>query len=207
MFYSSFLFLLFKVVDHIVKSVNHSNLNYFVFAAATHNSKIGFREVELVQDPLENGTSFYFKVNGQKIWAKGANWIPADAFSSRVDPNTYYQFLRSMVAANMNMIRVWGGGRYQDSGFYQFCDQLGLLVWQETMFACATYRTDSEFLSSVKEEVKHQVLRLQHHPSICLWSTNNENEAMLAENWFFFIIRISKKKLIILFMCFFFDQV
>jgi beta-mannosidase len=146
--------------------------------------RIGFREVELIQDPLPGGSSFYFKVNNISIWAKGANWIPPDAFSSRVTPTQYRRYLQSMREANMNIIRVWGGGQYGPDVFYELADEMGLLVWQETMFACATYPTYESFLASVSIEIAHQILRLQHHPSIILWSTNNENEVMLADNWY-----------------------
>ena len=119
---------------------------------------IGFREVELIQDPLPGGTSFYFRVNGRKVWAKGANWIPADAFSSRVTSLNVLSLFQSFLDANMNMIRVWGGGIYQPDWFYSLADTLGLLVRRICVcmsvfavhvyiFFCSELATFSSFLS------------------------------------------------------------
>eukprot|EP01118_Nematostelium_gracile_P012200 TRINITY_DN4427_c0_g1_i1.p1 TRINITY_DN4427_c0_g1~~TRINITY_DN4427_c0_g1_i1.p1 ORF type:complete len:481 (-),score=120.60 TRINITY_DN4427_c0_g1_i1:1153-2595(-) len=146
--------------------------------------RIGFRTVELNQDVVSNGNLFYFKVNGVPIFLKGANWIPADSFESRVTEKVLRNLLRSAKEAHYVVVRNWGGGIYQHDDFYDVCDELGLLVWEEFKFACAMYPVDNNFLSSVSEEVKYQVRRLQHHPSILVWSGNNENEAALAENWY-----------------------
>ncbi|KAJ7385973.1 hypothetical protein OS493_012305 [Desmophyllum pertusum] len=148
---------------------------------------MGFRKVNLVQEPIKGapGLGFHFEVNDLPIFLKGANWIPADAFEDRVTSSVLRNLLQSAVDANMNVVRNWGGGIYQHDEFYNIADELGLLVWEEFMFACAMYPTDEEFLNSVKEEVRYQVSgRLHHHPSIILWSGNNENEAALAENWY-----------------------
>ncbi|OQV25827.1 Beta-mannosidase [Hypsibius exemplaris] len=151
--------------------------------------KVGFRTVELVQEPLPGGNvsglSFYFRVNGVSIWAKGSNWIPAHSFQSSVTEDYVRWLLESTTAANMNMLRVWGGGYYETDFFYQTCDELGILIWQDFMFACAMYPTTEQFLATVREEVRSNVLRLQHHPSIVLWSANNENEVAYVENWYF----------------------
>ena len=145
--------------------------------------KVGFRTVELVQEPLLQGLSFFFRVNGKPIFMKGSNWIPAHVIPGS-DPNYYYELLYSAKEANMNMLRVWGGGIYELDTFYEVADELGIMVWQDFMFACAMYPADEETLEVVREEVRHQVSRLQHHASIALWAANNENEAALRGNWY-----------------------
>ncbi|TPX41019.1 hypothetical protein SeLEV6574_g06287 [Synchytrium endobioticum] len=130
------------------------------------------------------GQMFGFEVNGVPIFAKGSNFIPADCFESRVTKEKLRMLLQSCVEANHNMIRVWGGGIYQQDAFYDLCDELGLMVWQEFLFACALYPTDTAFISNVRKEVEHQLKRLMHHVSIVLWSGNNENEEALITGWF-----------------------
>ena len=154
--------------------------------STTVTRKIGFRTASLVQESYEGqkGSSFYFVVNDVPIFAKGVNWIPADAFESRVTPQKLALLLQSCKEANMNMVRVWGGGIYQSNDFYEICDRMGLLVWQEFMFACAMYPVRDSFLDSVKQEVEHQVTRLMSHPSIIIWSGNNENEEALITGWY-----------------------
>lgn len=144
--------------------------------------KIGFRQLELVREPDQKGESFFFRVNGLPLYAKGANWIPADSFDARNTPERLANLLKSACDAHMNMLRVWGGGIYESDRFYELCDELGILVWQEFMFACALYPADEEFLANVEAEARHQVRRLAHHPCIALWSGNNECEQGL--NWF-----------------------
>ncbi|RUP49332.1 hypothetical protein BC936DRAFT_142764, partial [Jimgerdemannia flammicorona] len=150
--------------------------------------RIGFRTAHLVQEPYpdqaEPGESFYFEVNEMPIFAKGSNVIPADAFESRVNIDAWKHLLQSCVDANYNMIRVWGGGIYQSNDFYAICDELGLLVWQEFMFACALHPTNTEFLDNVRGEVRDNIRRLAHHPSIVLWSGNNENEESIVKGWY-----------------------
>ncbi|XP_032876273.1 beta-mannosidase [Amblyraja radiata] len=150
------------------------------------SSTVYFRTVELIQEPVPGspGLSFYFKINGLPIFIKGSNWIPADAFLERVTFDVLQNLLQSTVDANMNALRVWGGGVYEQDAFYELCDKLGIMIWQDFMFACALYPTDKSFLASVEEEIIHQVRRLKSHPSIIIWSGNNENEAALATNWF-----------------------
>ncbi|KAK2519920.1 Manba, partial [Columba guinea] len=145
-----------------------------------------FRTVELVQEPIPGspGLSFYFRINGRPIFIKGSNWIPADSFQDRVTYDTLWLLLKSAADANMNALRVWGGGVYEQDEFYDICDELGMMIWQDFMFACALYPTDQNYLESVRAEVSHQVRRLKSHPSIILWSGNNENEAAIASNWF-----------------------
>ncbi|KAL4641879.1 beta-mannosidase [Arapaima gigas] len=145
-----------------------------------------FRTVELVQKPISGspGLSFYFRVNGMPIFLKGSNWIPAHSFQDQVTPEMLQNLLQSVVDANMNTLRVWGGGVYEQDLFYSKCDELGIMIWQDFMFACALYPTESDFMETVREEVIHQVRRLKSHPSIIVWSGNNENEAAIANNWF-----------------------
>lgn len=141
--------------------------------------KIGLRTIELVQEVEEKGKSFYFKLNGKPIFIKGANIIPLDNFLPRVTDSLNHSLVINAKNANMNMLRVWGGGVYADDAFYDACDANGILVWQDFMFACAMYPGDSHFLESVKQEVIDNVTRLQNHPSIALWCGNNEND----EGW------------------------
>eukprot|EP01064_Diplonema_japonicum_P006688 TRINITY_DN1452_c0_g2_i1.p1 TRINITY_DN1452_c0_g2~~TRINITY_DN1452_c0_g2_i1.p1 ORF type:complete len:853 (+),score=209.75 TRINITY_DN1452_c0_g2_i1:755-3313(+) len=147
---------------------------------------IGFRTVELVQDETldMSGRTFYFKVNGVGVFMKGANFVPADAFETRVTHDRLEDLFNSFYDANFNAIRVWGGGVYQQDYFYDLADKHGILLWQESMFACAMYPADDSFLSSVEAEITHQVNRLTHHPSLVVWSTNNENEAALVQDWY-----------------------
>jgi beta-mannosidase len=141
--------------------------------------KIGLRTIELVQDKDEFGTSFYFKLNGKPVFMKGANYIPQDSFIPKQTPSSYYKLVQNARKANMNMLRVWGGGVYADDEFYNACDANGILVWQDFMFACAMYPGDEKFVENIKHEVIDNVNRLQNHPSIALWCGNNE----IDEGW------------------------
>lgn len=158
----------------------------FLFSLRKNNTKldertikVGLRTIELVQEKDNIGTSFYFKLNGVPVFMKGANYIPTDSFLPRVSTSTYTSVVQNAVDANMNMLRVWGGGVYADDAFYNECDEKGILVWQDFMFACAMYPGDKAFLNNVKEEVVDNVTRLQNHPSIALWCGNNESD----EGW------------------------
>jgi len=145
------------------------------------SQRIGLRRLELIREADAAGESFFFRINGVPLFAKGSNWIPSDSFDSRLDDDQVDWELRSAAAANHNMIRVWGGGMYERERFYTICDQVGMLVWQDFMFACARYPADRAFLDSVSSEVRHQVRRLQHHPCVALWCGNNEiQETMLS---------------------------
>ncbi len=141
--------------------------------------KIGLRTIELIQEKDKVGTSFYFKLNGIPVFMKGANYIPDDSFMTRVSDSIYKVRVKDAVDANMNMLRVWGGGIYADDAFYEECDKNGILVWQDFMFACAMYPGDEAFLENVKQEVIDNVNRLQNHPSVAIWCGNNEND----EGW------------------------
>lgn len=137
--------------------------------------RMGIRAVELVAERDAAGESFYFKLNGKRVFAKGANYIPQDMFQDRVTPAQYKRLLDDAVTANMNMLRVWGGGIYEDDLFYQLCDARGILVWQDFMYACAMYPGNGKFLKNVAAEAYEQIERLRQHPCIALWCGNNEN--------------------------------
>ncbi|WP_313030497.1 glycoside hydrolase family 2 TIM barrel-domain containing protein [Soonwooa sp.] len=144
--------------------------------------RIGLRTIELVQEKDEKGKSFYFKVNGKLLYIKGSNWIPADSFLPRITKEKYHKLIADAKDANMNMIRVWGGGIYEDEEFYKACDENGILVWQDFAFAGSFYPSDESFHENVKKEVKSQVKRLQNHPSLALWCGNNEADEAIV-NW------------------------
>ena len=146
------------------------------------SEKIGLRSLELRREPDQWGESFEFVVNGIPVFAKGANWIPADSFPVRVTPERYRLLLESCADANMNMLRVWGGGIYEDDKFYKLCDELGIMVWQDFMFSCSMYPGDPEFLEGVREEAVWNVKRLRNHPCLVLWCGNNEVETAWF-NW------------------------
>jgi beta-mannosidase len=134
------------------------------------------RTVRLVQVPDEEGRSFIFEVNGTRIFCKGADWIPADTFLPRAAEKTYEKLLTMARDASMNMIRVWGGGIYEKDVFYDLCDRLGLMVWQDFMYACGEYPDHPSFLEEARHEAELTVKRLRNHPAIVLWCGNNECE-------------------------------
>lgn len=139
-------------------------------------------EARLVQQADSIGRSFHFEKNGEPFFAKGANWIPLNILLTEPKVEDYRRMLILAKQANMNMLRVWGGGIYEQDIFYDLCDSLGIMVWQDFMFAGGMYPGDRDFLQNVKEEVRQQILRLRHHPSIVLWCGNNEiDEAW--KNW------------------------
>ncbi|MFN8524664.1 MAG: glycoside hydrolase family 2 protein [Chloroflexota bacterium] len=140
---------------------------------------VGIRTLELDQrpDPDERGTRFFrFVLNGVPLFCKGANWIPCDSFVGAIPPERYASLIGAARDANMNMLRIWGGGIYEHDGFYDACDALGILVWQDFMFACATYPEDPAFAYEVEAEARYQVRRLRGRPSLALWCGNNENQ-------------------------------
>ncbi len=136
--------------------------------------KFGIRTLRVVQEKDQRGTSFYLELNGVPIFAKGANYIPNDNFLSRVTAEKYRHIVKSAANANMNMLRVWGGGIYENDLFYDLCDEYGILIWQDFMFACAMYPADHAFIANVKQEAIQQVKRLRNHPCLALWCGNNE---------------------------------
>jgi beta-mannosidase len=141
---------------------------------------LGFRRLEVRCQDDPAGRGLVFRVNGVDVFCKGANWIPCDALPSRQTPERYEALLEAAVQANMNMLRVWGGGQYERKLFYELCDRKGLLVWQDFMFSCAAYPATPEFLAEVEAEVRHQVKRLMDHPCLALWCGNNEDLGALT---------------------------
>ncbi len=146
------------------------------------SERIGLRRIELIQEKDEKGKSFYFKVNGNPMYAKGTNWIPSDSFTPRITKEKYQRLIRDCKEANMNMIRIWGGGIYEDDEFYKACDENGILVWQDFAFAGSFYPADENFQKNVEFEVRDQINRLQNHPSLALWCGNNEVDEAIV-NW------------------------
>lgn len=144
--------------------------------------RLGLRELFVDTRKDEHGSAMTFVVNGKAIMAKGANWIPPDAMPGKQTPAQYRRLLEDAKAANMNMIRVWGGGMYERDTFYDVCDELGLLVWQDLMFSCALYPSTPDFIEDVKQEITDQVKRLSAHPCIALWC--GDNEVIGAIGWY-----------------------
>ncbi|MEM6722699.1 MAG: glycoside hydrolase family 2 protein [Bacteroidota bacterium] len=141
--------------------------------------KTGLRSIELVTEKDAIGESFYFRLNGKRVFAKGANYIPVDILQGRVKQADYERLINDALAANMNMLRIWGGGQYENDEFYELCDQKGILIWQDFMFACAMYPGDQAFMENVRQEAIDNIKRLRNHPCIALWCGNNEN----SEGW------------------------
>jgi beta-mannosidase len=146
--------------------------------------QIGLRTLELRQEEDEFGASFAFVVNDVPIFAKGANWIPADSFPTRISDDHLAHLIRSAAQANMNMLRVWGGGLYEEERFYDLCDRYGILVWQDFCFSCSIYPDDEPFIENVRVEAVENVRRLRHRASLALWCGNNEMEmGWVAWGW------------------------
>lgn len=164
--YSSTIYLL----DQNLNRVTKSNVNFAI------------RKVELINEKDSIGTSFYFKINDVPVFAKGANYIPQDVFLPRVTNEKTEQLLTLVQEANMNMLRVWGGGIYESDYFYQQCDLRGIMIWQDFMFANSLYPSDSSFHQNILSEIEDNVKRLRNHPCIVLWCGNNEIE-VAWNNW------------------------
>jgi beta-mannosidase len=139
------------------------------------HGRVGFRTVSLNVAPDNDGTPFVLSVNDKPIYIRGANWIPDDAFVTRLTPETYRASVQDAVDAGMNLLRVWGGGIYESEAFYDVCDELGILVWQDFLFACAAYSEDEPLWSEVEAEAREAVGRLSKHASLAVWNGNNEN--------------------------------
>lgn len=139
----------------------------------------GLRTIELITEKDDFGESFYFKLNGYPIYIKGSNYVPQNSFQSWVNKSDYDKLIKDAVASNMNMLRIWGGGIYEDNYFYKLCDEKGILVWQDFMFSSAMYPGDNLFLENVRQEAIYNVKRLRNHTSIALWCGNNE----ISEGW------------------------
>lgn len=145
-----------------------------------HSQKLGLRHLVLRQEALthEPGSTFLFVINHTPIFCGGANWIPADSFIPSITPERYRAWLKLAADGNMVMVRIWGGGLYEEDVFYDTCDELGLLVWQDFMFGCGIYPAHAEFQASVRAEAEAAVRRLRHHPALAIWCGNNEDYAI-----------------------------
>ena len=146
--------------------------------------RTGIRTIELVEEPDSIGSAMYFKVNGKKVYIKGANYIPEEMIECWMSKDKTINLLTECVTAHFNMLRVWGGGIYPPDWFYDACDSLGIMVWQDFMFAGTTYPYSDEFLNNVKKEATQQVIHYQNHPSLALWCGNNEvSEGYVNWGW------------------------
>jgi beta-mannosidase len=139
------------------------------------SQRIGVRDIQLVQEPDSAGRSFRFELNGVPVFMKGANYIPSHTITPMVTPDVYRRVIADAVAANMNMLRVWGGAIYEEDLFYDLCDENGILVWQDFMFACALMPADEQHWDNIRKEAEYNVRRLRNHPGMALWCGNNEN--------------------------------
>jgi len=148
----------------------------------SRTDKLGLRKLEVIREKDEFGNSLYFRLNGVNVFAKGANYIPQDNFLPRVTPERYKKTILDAVDVNMNMLRIWGGGIYENDLFYDLCDEYGILVWQDFMFACAIYPMNAEMLENIRQEAAENIIRLRNHPCIAIWCGNNENHAAWF-NW------------------------
>ena len=149
--------------------------------------RIGLRKLEVLNEKSvskdgKDELSLVFRVNNRRLFMKGANWIPCDAYESRQTPERYRDLLESAAKANMNMLRVWGGGQYERDEFYDICDELGILIWHDMMFSCAVYPFDDIMRRDIEQELSHQLRRLKDHASIALWC--GDNECLGAIKWF-----------------------
>jgi beta-mannosidase len=152
-------------------------------ASDRYEAEIGLRTVELVRRKDAAGESFTFRVNGRDVYCRGANWIPDDVFPTRTTRRRLEFLLDSALAADMNMLRVWGGGIYATDEFLRLCDRRGIMLWHDFMFACAAYPAERWFLASVEAEMRHQIRRMMNHPSVVLWCGNNENQTAIDSWW------------------------
>lgn len=157
-----------------------------LLAAGSYDARVqnlGICDVELQREPDELGESFEFLVNGRKLWARGANWIPDHSFPSVVSRQRVREQLTRCKDLGFNMLRVWGGGMYESDDFYEICDELGILVWQDFPFACAYYPDDDAHQKALAKEAEINIRRLRNHPSLAIWCGNNENHEMYAYGW------------------------
>lgn len=176
-----------KVPDVEIWSVDHPNyydleftLSHKKFGSQTIQKRIGFRNLSVNREADSIGTPFFFELNGNPVFSKGTNWVPMEVFQHQTSGKKYQELLCLAKDAGYNMIRIWGGGYYEDDAFYELCDSLGIMVWQDFMFACSMYPLDNDFVNSVKTEVDFQLRRISSHPSLALWCGNNEN----TEGWY-----------------------
>ena len=148
---------------------------------AAWSGRIGFRTTHVDTRADEVGRPFQIYVNDVPVHAHGYNWIPDDAFISRISKRDYERGIRDLVEANANMVRIWGGGIYEDDVFYDLCDEHGIMVWHDFMLACAAYPEDAETKEEVEAEAREQIIRLSPHPSLIVWNGSNENYVAYAE--------------------------
>ena len=149
------------------------------------SKRFGLRRAEVIQQKLDDapGTTFFFEINNIPVFCGGSNWIPADSFLPRIKPQRYRDWVKLVVDGNQVMVRVWAGGIFEDTAFYEACDEMGVLVWQDFLFGCGNYPAFPEFLDSVEREATANVKLLRHHPSIVIWAGNNEDyQYQEAEN-------------------------
>lgn len=149
----------------------------------TKTTATGLVDARLLREADQWGESFEFEVNGQRVWARGANWIPDHSFPSVIDKARLRDRLEKAVDMGMNMLRVWGGGLYESDDFYDLCDELGILVWQDFPFGCSYYPDDEHWQAIIRNEAEVNIKRLRNHPCLALWCGNNENEEMFVNSW------------------------
>lgn len=160
------------------------NIYKGVEVVESHNVKTGIRKIELVEEPDSIGSAMYFKVNGKKVYAKGANYVPDEMIETWMSKEKTTKLLAECVPAHFNLLRVWGGGIYPPDYFFDVCDSLGIMVWQDFMFAGTTYPYSEGFLNNVKAEAVQQVIHYQNHPSLVIWCGNNEvSEGYVNWGW------------------------
>ena len=153
-------------------------------AVASEKKRVGLRTIKVVMEDDKDGKSFYFMVNGEPVFAKGSNLIPDDALLPNITTERYYQLVKDAKDANHNMIRVWGGGIYEDDRLYDAADEMGILIWQDFIFACTTYPSDPTFLRRVAQEAEYNIKRLRSHACLAMWCGNNEiYEGMRYWGW------------------------
>ena len=146
--------------------------------------RVGIRSLKVVHQPDKDGHTFYIELNGRPVFAKGANYIPSDNFLPRVTPENYKRTILDAAGVNMNMLRVWGGGIYENDVFYDLCDEYGIMIWQDFMFACSMYPAEGALLDNIHQEAVDNVKRLRNHACIALWCGNNEcQDAWLGWGW------------------------
>ena len=143
----------------------------------TASKRFGIRRARVIQRKLDDvpGTTFLFEVNKIPIFCGGSNWIPADSFTQSIGRKKYRDWVQMAVEGNQVMLRVWGGGIFEEQDFYEACDEMGVLLWQDFLFACGNYPAHKGFLDLVKREAVENIKLLRHHPSIVIWSGNNED--------------------------------
>lgn len=171
------------LIDQIDEGTDESLYEDFAERYEVKTTSFGFCQSKLLREPDEYGESFEFEVNGRKLWARGANWIPDHSFPAIIDKARLRDRLSKAKDMGFNMLRVWGGGLYETDEFYDLCDELGILVWQDFAFGCAFYPDTGEWKNVVAKEAEVNIKRIRNHPSLALWCGNNENHEMYYNQW------------------------